>query len=105
MIPLANYRSNMCDRPKYPALVKVCNKRHSQTWIWLVGGGFFGPPPKQERSHAWSLRYYEPGNWGEVTSLVEIPSNLYFVVGYEHGSIRIWSLGILEDVEVFMQID
>ncbi|CAK9075491.1 unnamed protein product [Durusdinium trenchii] len=35
--------------------------------------------------------YYEPDNgWGKVISLVEIPSNLWFVVGYEYGSIRIW---------------
>ena len=37
-------------------------------------------------------RYYAPNNWGEVVSLAAIPSNLYFVVGYEYGSIRIWSL-------------
>ena len=37
-------------------------------------------------------RYYAPNNWGKVVSLAAIPSNLYFVVGYEYGSIRIWSL-------------
>lgn len=40
------------------------------------------------------LRYYEPKGWGKVVSLAAIPSNLYFVVGYEHGSIRIWMLSL-----------
>lgn len=48
------------------------------------------------KSNVSELRYYEPDNgWGKVISLVEIPSNLWFVVGYEYGSIRIWILGLL----------
>lgn len=34
--------------------------------------------------------YYAPDGWGKVVSVIQIPSNLFFVVGYEHGSIRIW---------------
>mmetsp|Transcript_41574 Transcript_41574/g.96805 ORF Transcript_41574/g.96805 Transcript_41574/m.96805 type:complete len:670 (-) Transcript_41574:115-2124(-) len=34
--------------------------------------------------------YYEPHNWGPVTSLTFIPSDTLFAVGYQDGSIRVW---------------
>lgn len=52
-----------------------------------------GPWPNWFSNIRWGdipMWYYAPNNWGEVVSLAAIPSNLYFVVGYEYGSIRIW---------------
>eukprot|EP00440_Ansanella_granifera_P016363 gb/GFBE01017775.1/.p1 GENE.gb/GFBE01017775.1/~~gb/GFBE01017775.1/.p1 ORF type:complete len:680 (+),score=138.67 gb/GFBE01017775.1/:1-2040(+) len=35
--------------------------------------------------------FYRPDGWGKVTSLAQIPSSPRFAVGYEDGSIRVWT--------------
>lgn len=56
-------------------------KRSTGPWPNYFSNVRWGDVPK------W---YYKPGNWGKVVSVIQIPSNRFFVVGYEHGSIRIW---------------
>lgn len=71
--------------------------KHSIPWILkkLKRAGPGAPPLNIFTNLRWGdipSYYYKPDGWGAVTSMVQIPSDLLYAVGYEDGSIRLWKV-------------